>query len=100
LAVSGARLMPRRRCGPTSASPPWYSSASEGLRPTTAGGRYAVEEVIRAQFGPALRAFGACAAGATNWNTRATQEEAAEALTTAAELIDAAAKLVPNLGFF
>lgn len=44
--------------------------AQQGLRPTTAGGHYAVEEVIRAQFGPALRAFGACAAGATNWNTR------------------------------
>ena len=32
--------------------------AQQGLRPTTAGGRYVVEEVIRAQFGPALRASG------------------------------------------
>lgn len=32
--------------------------AQQGLRPTTAGGHYAVEEVIRAQFGPALRASG------------------------------------------
>lgn len=27
-------------------------------RPTTAGGHYAIEETIRAQFGPVLRAFG------------------------------------------
>jgi len=46
--------------------------AQQGLRPTTAGGHYAVEEVIRAQFGPSLRAFGACAVGATNWSTRST----------------------------
>lgn len=30
----------------------------QGLRPTTAGGHYAVEEAIRAQFGAGLRAFG------------------------------------------
>ena len=32
--------------------------AQQGLRPTTAGGHYVIEEVIRAQFGPALRSFG------------------------------------------
>jgi hypothetical protein len=32
--------------------------AQQCLRPTTAGGHYVIEEVIRAQFGPALRAFG------------------------------------------
>jgi HEPN domain-containing protein len=80
--------------------------AQQGLRPTTAGGHYAVEEVIQAQFGPALRAFGGLRRRRNELEyplyptEQATQEEAAEALTTAAELIDAAAKLVPNLGFF
>ena len=32
--------------------------AQQGLRPTTAGGHYVIEEVIRAQFGSSLRAFG------------------------------------------
>ena len=32
--------------------------AQQGLRPTSAGGHYAIEEVIRAQFGSSLRAFG------------------------------------------
>src|SRR6185437_2022080 len=40
--------------------------AQQGLRPTTTGGHYAIEEVVRAQFGPTLRAF---AADGTNWNT-------------------------------
>jgi HEPN domain-containing protein len=80
--------------------------AQQGLRPTTAGGHYAVEEVIRAQFGPALRAFGGLRRRRNELEyplyptEQATTEEAAEALTTAAELIDAAAKLIPNLGFF
>jgi hypothetical protein len=80
--------------------------AQQGLRPTTAGGHYAVEEVIRAQFGPALRAFGGLRRRRNELEyplyptEQATAEEAAEALTTAAELIDAAAKLIPNLGFF
>jgi hypothetical protein len=80
--------------------------AQQGLRPTTAGGHYAVEEVIRAQFGPALRAFGGLRRRRSELECplypteQATTQEAAEALTTAAELIDAAAKLVPSLGFF
>lgn len=32
--------------------------AQQGLRPTTAGGHYVIEEVIRAQLGSTLRAFG------------------------------------------
>ena len=80
--------------------------AQQGLRPTTAGGHYTVEEVIRAQFGPVLRAFGGlrrrrneleCPLYPTE---QASQTEAAETLQTAAEIIDAAARLVPNLGFF
>jgi hypothetical protein len=33
--------------------------AQQGLRPTTSGGHYAIEEVIRAQFGGSLRASSA-----------------------------------------
>jgi HEPN domain len=80
--------------------------AQQGLRPTTAGGHYAVEEVIRAQFGQALRAFGGLRRRRNELEyplyptEQASAEEAAETLRTAAEIIDAAAKLVPNLGFF
>lgn len=80
--------------------------AQQGLRPTTAGGHYAVEEVIRAQFGPALRAFGGLRRRSNELEyplyptEQATPAEAAETLQTAAELIDAATKLVPDLGFF
>lgn len=80
--------------------------AQQGLRPTTSGGHYAIEEVTRAQFGPALRAFGGLRRRRNELEyplyptEQASQEEAAETLETAAEIIDAAAKLVPNLGFF
>jgi hypothetical protein len=33
--------------------------AHQGLRPTTKGGHYAVEQAVRAQFGPGFRQFGA-----------------------------------------
>lgn len=33
--------------------------AHQGLRPTTKGGHYAVEQATRAQFGPGFRQFGA-----------------------------------------
>jgi hypothetical protein len=80
--------------------------AQQGLRPTTAGGHYVVEEVIRAQFGPTLRAFGGLRRRRNELEyplyptEQATPAEAAETLQTAAELINAATKLVPNLGFF
>jgi HEPN domain-containing protein len=80
--------------------------AQQGLRPTTAGGHYVVEEVIRAQFGPTLRAFGGLRRRRNELEYplyptgQASAAEAAETLKTADELIDAASKLVPNLGFF
>src|SRR5712664_467640 len=40
--------------------------AQQGLRPTTHCGHYAVEEIIRAQFGPVFRDFGGCAGAVTN----------------------------------
>jgi hypothetical protein len=80
--------------------------AQQGLRPTTAGGYYVVEEVVRAQFGELLRAFGGLRRRRNELEypayptEQASVAEAAETLTTAAGIIDAAAKLVPNLGFF
>jgi len=80
--------------------------AQQGLRPTTSGGHYAVEETIRAQFGPVLRAFGGLRRRRNELEyplyptEQANAAEAAETLTTAAEIIEAAAKLLPDLGFF
>ena len=80
--------------------------AQQGLRPTTAGGHYVIEEVIRAQFGSSLRAFGGLRRRRNELEyplyptEQASPAEAAEPLKTANEIIDAAAKLVPNLGFF
>jgi HEPN domain-containing protein len=79
--------------------------AQQGLRPTTAGGHYAIEEVIRAQFGPSLRAFGGLRRRRNELEyplyptEQASAAEAAETLQTAAEIIDSATKLLPNLGF-
>ena len=80
--------------------------AQQSLRPTATGGHYVVEEIIRAQFGPALRAFGGLRRRRNELEyplyptERASPAEAAETLQTAAEIIDAAAKLIPNLAFF
>jgi HEPN domain-containing protein len=80
--------------------------AQQGLRPATAGGHYVIEEVIRAQFGSSLRAFGGLRRRRNELEyplyptEQASPAEAAETLETATEIIDAAAKLVPNLGFF
>jgi hypothetical protein len=80
--------------------------AQQGLRPTTAGGHYAIEEAIRAQFGTGLRAFGGLRRRRNELeyplhpSERASAAEAAEALETASAVIDAAAGLLPNLGFF
>jgi HEPN domain-containing protein len=80
--------------------------AQQGLRSTTAGGHYAIEETIRAQFGSVLRAFGGLRRRRNELEyplyptEQANAAEAAETLTTAAEIIEAATKLLPNLGFF
>lgn len=80
--------------------------AQQGLRPTTAGGHYVIEEVIRAQFGPALRTFGGLRRRRNELEyplyptEQADEAEAAETLQTAAEVIEAVAKLLPNLGFY
>jgi HEPN domain-containing protein len=80
--------------------------AQQGLRPTTAGGHYVIEEVIRAQFGPSLRAFGGLRRRRNELEyplyptEQASTAEAAETPKSAAEIIDSAARLLPNLSFF
>jgi HEPN domain-containing protein len=80
--------------------------AQQGLRPTTSGGHYAIEEAVRAQFGASLRAFGGLRRRRNELEyplyptERASAGEAAEALKTADEIIDAVARLLPDLGFF
>jgi hypothetical protein len=80
--------------------------AQQGLRPTTSGGHYAIEETIRAQFGANLRAFGGLRRRRNELEyplyptEQATAEEATEVLEIADEIIDVVAKLLPNLDFF
>lgn len=80
--------------------------AQQGLRPTTSGGHYAIEEAIRAQFGASLRAFGGLRRRRNELEyplyptEKASADEAAEAIKTADHLIDAVVRLLPNLGFF
>ena len=68
--------------------------AQQGLRPTTAGGHYAVDEAIRAQFGPTLRDFGGLRRRRNELEypqyptERASAAEAAEALTTSEGILD------------
>lgn len=80
--------------------------AQQGLRPTTAGGHYVIEEAIRAQFGNSLRAFGGLRRRRNELEyplcptEEASAAEAAEALDTAGDIIEAVARLLPALGFF
>jgi HEPN domain-containing protein len=80
--------------------------AQQGLRPTTSGGHYAIEETIRAQFGTSLRAFGGLRRRRNELEyplypaEEASAGEAIEALEIADEIISAIAQLLPNLGFF
>jgi HEPN domain len=80
--------------------------AQQGLRPTTSGGHYAVEQAVRAQFGAGLRAFGGLRRRRNELEyplyptEKASADEATETLKTASEIIGAAAQLLPNLEFF
>lgn len=80
--------------------------AHQGLRPTSAGGHYAVERVVRAQFGDAARPFAALRRRRNELEypafpgERVEDAEVAAALATARALLDAAERLLPALGPF
>ncbi len=80
--------------------------AHQGLRPTTKGGHYAVEQAVRAQFGQGFRQFGALRRRRNELEyperpgDEATVDEATEAVTQARTIIDAATDLLDQLGLF
>lgn len=80
--------------------------AQQGLRPTTAGGHYAVEQALRAQFGVAFRVFGTMRRRRNELEYPngpgevTTQVEAAQSIDEARELLEAAQRLMPMVGLF
>lgn len=80
--------------------------AHQGLRPTTKGGHYAVEQAARAQFGPGFRQFGALRRRRNELEyperpgDDATNDEASEAVDNAHEIITAAEGLLDRLALF
>jgi hypothetical protein len=80
--------------------------APQGLRPTTHGGHYAVEEAVRAQFGDTFRVVGTLRRRRNDLeypaypDDEADPDEAADAIRMAHQIIDAAERLLPNLGIF
>lgn len=80
--------------------------AHQGLRPTTKGGHYAVEQAVRAQFGPGFRQFGALRRRRIELEyperpgDDATNDEASEAVENAQTIITAANGLIDQLGLF
>ena len=77
-----------------------------GLRPTSRGGHYAVEQAMRAQFGDLFRPFGTLRRRRNQLeypaypgeHVAAPEVEAALAQVTA--IIEAAARLLPEVGVF
>jgi hypothetical protein len=80
--------------------------AQQGLRSTTRGGHYAVEQAVRSQFGQGFRPFGTLRRRRNELeyphlpDDNASTEEAAEAVQAAQRLIAAADQLLARLSFF
>lgn len=80
--------------------------AHQGLRPTTKGGHYAVDQAVRAQFGPGFRQFGALRRRRNELEyperpgDEATVDEATDAVDHAETIISAANGLLDQLGLF
>lgn len=80
--------------------------AHQGLRATTKGGHYAVEQAVRAQFGPGFRQFGALRRRRNELEyperpgDDADQDEASEAIENAESILSAAEGLLDQLGLF
>jgi len=80
--------------------------AHQGLRPTSAGGHYVVETILRAQFGAGFRKFGAMRRrrNELEYPTIAgddtSRDEAEVAIADAHSLLKAAEQLLPALGIY
>lgn len=80
--------------------------AQQGLRPTTKGGHYAVEQAARAQFGDGFRAFGALRRRRNEleypqWPLDdASIDEATHCVETARVIIEATEGLIGELDLF
>ena len=80
--------------------------AQQGLRATTSGGHYAVEQAVRAQFSDGFRPFGVLRRRRNELEyphlpaDTASAEEAEQAAKTAQRVITAAGTLLPQLSFF
>jgi len=80
--------------------------AHQGLRPTTAGGHYAVEVALRAQFGDGFRSFGTMRRRRNELEyptvpgETTTPAEAAAAIQETRRLLEAATALVQQLSLF
>lgn len=80
--------------------------AHQGLRPTTKGGHYAVEQAARAQFGQGFRQFGALRRRRNELEyperpgDDADVDEATEAVEKAHAIVTAASGLLDQLGLF
>lgn len=80
--------------------------AQQGLRATSSGGHYAVEQVVRAQFGSGFRPFGDLRRRRNELEyphhpaDTASQDEAMQAIEAAQQLIRAAEGLIGQLAFF
>lgn len=81
--------------------------AQQGLRPTTKGGHYAIEQAVRAQFGVGFRHFGALRRRRHEVEyprpggmSDVTATEISRALISASEMIEASRALLPELEIF
>lgn len=80
--------------------------AHQGLRPTTKGGHYAVEQAMRAQFGPGFRRFGALRRRRNELEyperpgDDASVDEANDSIQHAHAIVTAARGLLEQLGLF
>jgi hypothetical protein len=80
--------------------------AQQGLRATSSGGHYAVERVVRAQFGSGFRPFGDLRRRRNELEyphhpaDAASEDEAGQAIEVARQLIRAAEALIEQLPLF
>lgn len=80
--------------------------AQQGLRATQKGGHLAVEQAVRAQFGPSFVTFSTLRRRRAELEypsypgEKVEQEELLDALRTVGEIIDGAAQLLPHLTIF